>query len=111
MQTGAGGCPSDGGGQRAVLESPAATGWTSQVTSWGRVHAIPLPEDGPRPIPLRSEADPCGQRQRLSGGKVGAKAPRASNVLSPHGQARHAGPPAVSKPAAQPGILALIPST
>lgn len=40
---------------------------------------------------------------------MGEKAPRASNVLRPHGRARHSGPSAVSKPAAQPGILALPP--
>ena len=86
----------------AVLEILAAAAWT------GDVHSHAIPEYGPGPIPLSSEAAPEGTGQ-CSGGQSGRKGSRGLNVLLPHGQGRCSGPSAVSKPAAQPGILALTP--
>ena len=86
----------------AVLEILAAAAWT------GDIHSHAIPEKGPGPIPLSSEAAPEGTGQ-CSGGQSGRKGSRGLNVLLRHGQGRCSGPSAVSKPAAQPGILALTP--
>lgn len=86
----------------AVLEILAAAAWT------GDVHSHAIPEYGPGPIPLSSEAAPEGTGQ-CSGGQSGRKGSRGLNVLLPHSQGRCSGPSAVSKPAARPGILALTP--
>lgn len=69
----------------AVLEILAAAAWT------GDIHSHAIPEYGPGPIPLSSEAAPEGTGQR-SGGQSGRKASRGSTSCCPMARVGAQGP-------------------